>query len=289
MPGKAAIARTVTYICGYIEKNMKHYLGIAVLILFTACNGNGGKEGPDDPDIAKLKTPLIEYKIVAEYPHDTAAYTEGLQVYNGKFYEGTGMENESTLQVSDIKTGKIEERHLYTDPKIFGEGIQVFKNKVYQLTWKNHIVYVYDVKDLKNPIKTFNWPYEGWGMTNNGTDLIISDGTPNLYFVSPDSFKIKTTMYVKHGDDAIGSLNELEYINGFIYANIWQTNDIVKIDPSNGQVIGKIALPDLKQQYFADKITERTDVLNGIAYDSSTKKMYITGKRWPKVFEIEVK
>lgn len=270
---------------------MKHYLGIAALIVLTACNGNPDKPGkPEDPDVANLATPLIDYKIVAQYPHDTSAFTEGLQVYNGKFYEGTGMENESTLQISDIKTGKIEQRHLYTDPKIFGEGIQVFKNRIYQLTWQNHIVYVYDVNDIKTPIKTFNWPYEGWGMTNNGTDLIVSDGTTRLYFVNPENFTVKNSILVTHKTDPIGNLNELEYINGYIYANVWQTNDIYKIDPSNGDVIGKIALPDLRQQYFANKVVpERTDVLNGIAYDSTTKKMYITGKRWPLVFEIEVK
>lgn len=268
---------------------MKHYLGIAVLLLLTACNGSNDNGG-HDPDLDKLKTPVIDYKIVAEYPHDTSSYTEGLQVHNGKFYEGTGMENESTIQISDIKTGKIEQRHLYTDPKIFGEGIQVFKNKIYQLTWKNHIVYVYDINDIKNPIKQLSWPYEGWGMTNNGTDLIISDGSANLYFVDPENFsRPKTTILVKHENDPVGNLNELEYVNGFIYANVWQTNYIYKIDPSNGNVIGRIELPDLKQQYFADKVTDRTDVLNGIAYDSSTKKMYITGKRWPKMFEIEVK
>ena len=268
---------------------MKHYLGIAALTVLAACNGSGDKGGGIDPDVQKLQTPLLQYSIVAQYPHDTSAYTEGLQVYNGKFYEGTGTERESTLQIADIKTGKIQERHLYTDPAIFGEGIQVFKNKIYQLTWRNHIVYVYDVNNIKTPVKTFNWPYQGWGMTNNGTDLIISDGSSNLYFVSPDSFKIKSTVLVAHQGDAIGNINELEYIDGFIYANIWQTNDIIKIDPSNGKVIGKIALPDLTQQYFANQVTERTDVLNGIAYDSSTKKMYITGKRWPLVFEIQVK
>ena len=279
---------------------MKKYLRLAALIilvgvsmLMNGCNGNDdkGSDGIEtvDSTVAKLATPMLDYKIVAQYPHDTSSYTEGLQVYNGKFYEGTGMENESTLQIEDIKTGKVEQRHLYSDPKIFGEGIQVFKNKIYQLTWKNHIVYVYDVNNINKPVKTFNWPYEGWGMTNNGTDLIISDGTANLYIVSPDSFKIKSTILVTHQGDNIKYVNELEYINGFIYANIWTTNDIIKIDPSTGYVVGKIALPDLRQQYFADKVTERTDVLNGIAYDSSTKKMYITGKRWPMVFEIEVK
>jgi len=272
---------------------MKKYI-LAVLVLLVGaalliknCVNTGPPPTVIDDSIKT--TPLLSYTIGAQYPHDTSAYTEGLQVYNGKFYEGTGMENESTIQISEIKTGKVLDRNLYTDPKIFGEGIQVFKNKIYQLTWQNHIVFVYDVKDIHHPIKTLNWPNEGWGMTNDGTDLIISDGSSNLYFVNPDSFNIKKTISVAHEGDLVGRLNELEYINGYIYANVWETNDIVKIDPSNGYVIGKIALPDLREQYFADKRTPRTDVLNGIAYDSSTKKMYITGKRWPTVFEIEVK
>ena len=265
-------------------------VAIAGLLFFTACNGGGSDKPVIDDSIAKMATKNISYTITAQYPHDTSAFTEGLQVYNGKLYEGTGMENESTLRITDIKTGRVEKKHSYTDPVIFGEGIQVFKGKIYQLTWKNHIVYVYDINDIKNPIKQLSWPYEGWGMTNNGTDLIISDGSANLYFVDPENFsRPKTTILVKHENDPVGNLNELEYVNGFIYANVWQTNYIYKIDPSNGNVIGRIELPDLKQQYFADKVTDRTDVLNGIAYDSSTKKMYITGKRWPKMFEIEVK
>jgi len=279
------------YICGYIQKRMKKYILAALVLLVGAALLIKNCFNTEPPEIAVIKTtPLIDYKIgPQQYPHDTSAYTEGLQVYDGKFYEGTGMEGESKLQISDIKTGKVLDFRKYPD-SIFGEGIQVFKNKIYQLTWRNHIVYVYDIKNIKTPIKTFNWPYEGWGMTNNGTDLIISDGSSNLYFVNPDSFKIKKTMPVAHEGDLVANLNELEYINGYIYANVWQTNDIVKIDPSNGNVLGKIALTDLKAQYFANQvIPERTDVLNGIAYDSSTKKMYITGKRWPMVFEIEVK
>ncbi len=255
----------------------------------TLSSCNGGKEPDHDDSIVPKPTPEISYKIVNTYPHDTAAFTEGLQIYNGKFYEGTGMENESTLQIADIKTGKVEKKHPYTDPAIFGEGIQVFKNKIYQLTWKNHIVYVYDINNIDKPVKTFNWPYEGWGMTNNGTDLIISDGTANLYFVNPDDFKIKSTVVVSDNAGTIGYVNELEYIDGFIFANVWQTNTILKIDPSTGHVVGKISLPDLKLQYFAKQvIPDRTDYLNGIAYDSTTKKMYITGKRWPMMFEIQL-
>lgn len=262
----------------------------AVLLVgksFTSCNASDQPES--DPNLVPKPTPLISFQIGEKFPHDTAAYTEGLQVYDGKFYEGTGMENESTLQIANMKTGIVENRKKYTDPKIFGEGIQVFKNKIYQLTWQNHLAFVYDIRNIQNPIDTFNWPYEGWGMTNNGTDLIISDGSPNLYFVDPSNFKILKTLPVYESGHSVYQINELEYIDGFIYANVWQTNDIVKIDPNTGKVVGKISLGDLPKQYFADKITERTDVLNGIAYDSTTKKIYITGKRWPYVFELILK
>jgi glutamine cyclotransferase len=265
---------------------MKYFLALAVIIFFAACNGSGDKPAEIDPKLLPVETPKISYKIVNVYPHDTSAFTEGLQIYNGKFYEGTGMEQESTLRIADIKTGKVEKKHFYTDPVIFGEGIQVFKGKIYQLTYKNHVVYVYDEKNIDKPLKTFQWPYEGWGMTNNGTDLIISDGSSNLYIVEAETFKVKSIIAVTEDSRKVDSINELEYINGFIYANIWQTEDIVKIDPVSGRVVGKMELPNLKETYFSKEIVDRTDVLNGIAYDSTTKKMYVTGKRWPKMFEI---
>jgi glutaminyl-peptide cyclotransferase len=267
---------------------MKSYLALTVIIFLTACNGGTDKPVIDDSIVPK-KAPQISYNIVNVYPHDTSAYTEGLQIYNGKLYEGTGMENESTLRITDLKTGKVEKKHFYTDPLIFGEGIQVFKGKIYQLTWKNHIVFVYDEKNIDKPVATLKWPYDGWGMTNNGSDLIISDGTANLYFVDAETFKVKSTVAVTEDSNPIENLNELEYIDGFVWANVWQTDQILKIDPASGHVVGRIDLPDLRQQYFPKEIIpERTDVLNGIAYDSTTKKLFITGKRWPKLFEIKL-
>ena len=265
----------------------------AIIILFSSCNsggsGNHSVNNGFDSNLNAMATKEITYNIIAQYPHDTSAFTEGLQVYNGKLYEGTGMENESTLQISDIRTGKVEKKHIYTDPKIFGEGINVFKGKIYQLTWKNHIVYVYDEKNIDQPVKTLTWPYEGWGMTNNGTELVISDGSANLYFVNPDDFKLRTTVQVTDNSGPIEHINELEYIDGYLLANVWGTDTILKIDPSSGHVLGKIDIGDLKQKYFSSQVVpERTDVLNGIAYDSATKKIYITGKRWPVLFEIRL-
>jgi glutaminyl-peptide cyclotransferase len=266
---------------------MKYYLALAVIIFFAACNG-GDKTPEIDTTLIPKETPQIAYSIVNVYPHDTSAYTQGLQLYNGKLYEGTGDYETSSLRITDLKTGTVEKKHMMGSDKIFGEGINIFKDKIYQLTWQSNIIYVYDVNNIDKPIKTFNWPYEGWGITNNGSDLIVSDGTANIYFVDAGNFTVKRRITVSTDGGPIDSINELEYINGYIYANVYQTDFIVKIDPANGNVVGKMDFPDLRQKYFAKEITDRTDVLNGIAYDSTTKKLFITGKRWPKMFEISL-
>lgn len=147
-------------------------------------------------------------------------------------------------------------------------------------------MYVYEVNNIEKAVNTFTWPNEGWGITNNGTDLIISDGTANLYFVNPSDFKIQNTVAVTDNTGPVQYLNELEFVNGFIFANIYQTDEIVKIDPESGHVVGKMTLANLLQD--TEKIPGRTDVLNGIAYDSSSNMMLITGKRWPKLFEIKL-
>ncbi len=267
---------------------MKKYSAIVSLIVLAACNGND-KKVIEDESIKPKPIPAIAYTIAAEYPHDTSAYTQGLEFYNGKLYEGTGDFKTSSLRITDYKTGKVEKKHMMGTDSIFGEGITIFKNKIYQLTWQSHIVYVYDATNIDKPIKTFNWPYEGWGLTNNGTDLIISDGSAKLYFVNADDFRLKSTISVTENGSPVYELNELEYVDGFVFANIYQTDKIVKIDPSSGFVTGKISFADVLTNRFADKIIpERTDVLNGIAYDSATKKFMITGKRWPKMFELKL-
>jgi glutamine cyclotransferase len=267
---------------------MKRYSAILVLTVLAACSNNEDKNGPSDPDIVPAKTPVIAYTIVAEYPHDTSAYTQGLEFYNGKLYESTGDYEASSLRITDYKTGKVEKKHMMGTSTIFGEGITFFKNRLYQLTWENNIVYVYDIKDITKPVKTLKWPYDGWGLTHNSTDLIISDGTYKLYFVNADNFRLKSTISVTENGNPVYYLNELEYIDGFVYANVYQSDYIVKIDPESGHVVGKIDLPNLKQKFFADKITNRTDFLNGIAYDSATKNLVVTGKRWPKLFELKL-
>ena len=269
---------------------MKYSLALAAIIFLASCNG--GDKTPDtaiDPALVHHPAPVISYNIVNVYPHDTSAYTQGLQLYNGKLYEATGDYETSSLRITDLKTGKVEKKHMMGSSEIFGEGITIFKGKIYQLTWKNHIVYVYDINNIDKPIKTFNWPYEGWGITNNGTDLIISDGSANLYFVDAETFKVKSTIAVTEDGSPIDSINELEYIDGYVYANVYQSLFIVKIDPLSGHVAGKLDFPDLREKYFQkDIVPERTDVINGIAYDSTSKKLLITGKRWPKMFEVKL-
>ena len=271
---------------------MKYILVIALLGSLTACNNtkdsdHNGIDSSLIPAYVGIAPPAnITYTILAQHPHDTSAYTQGLQIFNGKLYEGTGDYETSSLRITDWKTGTVEKKHMMGTDKIFGEGINIFKNKIYQLTWQSNIVYVYDVNNIDKPINTFNWPYQGWGITNNGKELIISDGSANLYFVNPSDFKVQNTVAVVTNEGPVDSLNELEYIDGFVYANVYQTNYIVKIDSESGHVVGKMTFANLLQS--SEKIPGRTDVLNGIAYDSTTKTMLITGKRWPKLFDVKL-
>ena len=267
---------------------MNIYFAIAALVILAACNGKDKDAPVVDDSIKPKQIPVIAYSVMAEYPHDTSAYTQGLEFYNGKLIESTGDFTNSSLRITDYKTGKVERKHMMGTEKIFGEGITIFKNKIYQLTWESHIVYVYDVNNIDKPIKTFNWPYDGWGITNNGTDLIISDGTAKLYFVNPEDFRLKSTIGITENDSPVYQINELEYIDGFVFANVYQTDKIIKIDPSSGFVVGKMDFTGMKEKFFADKITARTDYFNGIAYDSATKKFLVTGKRWPKMFELKL-
>jgi glutaminyl-peptide cyclotransferase len=268
---------------------MKKYLTLIAIVFLAACTGNDKEVEVTDDTLKTVEAPKIRYTILNVYPHDTSAYTQGLQLYNGKLYEGTGDFETSSLRITDLKTGKVEKKHMMGSAEIFGEGINIFKGKIYQLTWRSNVVYVYALNNIDKPITTFKWPYEGWGITNNGTDIIISDGSANLYFVDAETFKVKSTIAVTEDGRPIDSINELEYIDGYVYANVYQTNFIVKVDPASGHVAGKIDLPGLKEKYFPKEIIpDRTDVLNGIAYDSTTKKLFITGKRWPKMFEISL-
>jgi len=264
------------------------------LLLFFSCTQPGEQSGSKEPaDIGtSIQAPtLMPLTLIAEYPHDTTAFTEGLQIHDGKLYEGTGELGNSRIQISDIKTGRVVSKYPFKDTTLFGEGINILNGKLYQLTYQNRVAFRYDLSNLSQPEKTFQWPSEGWGMTNNGTELIISDGQAagNLYFVNPDDFRVKRIIQVTDNFGPVGNVNELEYINGYVYANVWGTTHLLKIDPSNGHVTGKIETSNaLRSFYSSYPIRQLDNVLNGIAWDSTQKKMYITGKNWPKLFEVKL-
>ena len=257
-------------------------------LIFSSCNNDDEGSENDSPvqaqnNVSAVKN--ISYNIIAQYPHDTASYTEGLEFYNGKLYESGGDYANSVLQFGDVITGKIEKKNKMGTDKVFGEGITILKGKLYQLTYTTNIAYVYDVTDISKVIKTFPWPYEGWGMTNNGTDLFISTGGADIYTVDPETFKIKSTLHVHDDTGPVFNVNELEYVEGFVWANIYQSKDIIKINPQTGAIVGKMNFNNLPGK---DSIANRTEYFNGIAYDSTKKSFFVTGKRWPKIYELKI-
>lgn len=276
---------------------MKKYFVLVSLFLFFSCTENKDTndsvtETPTANNTGIAAPTLLQASVIAAYPHDITSFTEGLQFYNGKMYEGTGLIKESYIKIVDVKTGTIEKKQFINDPLIFGEGINIFKDKLYQLTYQNHLVFVYNLNDLSKPVNTFTWASEGWGITNNGTELIISDGQAggNLYFVNQDDFRIKRILQVVDNTGIVDAINELEYIDGYVYANVYGSTYIIKIDPANGHVVGKLETTDLLRSFYTEfpLRNDLENVLNGIAYDSTSKKIFITGKRWPKLFEIKL-
>jgi glutamine cyclotransferase len=276
-------------------KKLHLVLLVSIAITCCRCNNTKTEDGGDTPPAPQgngIKAPEpITFTIEAVYPHDPTAFTQGLEFHNGKLYEGTGLEEKSTLRIVDIKTGVPEKKYLIPDPKIFGEGITIFNNKIYQLTWQNHTIFVYNLNDITKPIATLKWKLEGWGLTNDGKSLIVSDGSDHLFYVWPQEatkdIRVMKILSVADNNGKVDSLNELEYIDGYIYANRWTHDDIYKIDTTNGHVVGKLNLAGLLHQYAPNEPFREGSVLNGIAYDSTTKKVYITGKDWPKLFEMK--
>lgn len=260
---------------------MKKLLLIAgVTTLFTACkNKDAEPDNKPDPNAPKS----MSYSIVATYPHDTSSYTQGLQIYNGELYEGTGNYGFSKLKKVNLKTGKAE-REIALDEKYFGEGITILNDTVYQLTWKEKTVFVYTLKDFKK-IKEYPLTTEGWGLTSDGKNLIVSTGGSDLYYYDPSTFKLLKTQTVMESSSPSFNLNELEYIDGFVYANQYTYPYIFKIDPATGLIVAKA---DLTQMWERVKVIDpKAEVPNGIAYDAATKKIYITGKLWPELYEVQ--
>jgi glutamine cyclotransferase len=228
--------------------------------------------------------PVRDYDVVAEYPHDPGAFTQGLNLVDGQIYEGTGLNGMSELRLVDLETGEVLESHRLTS-EYFGEGVTVLGDKIFQLTWLTGIAFVYD-KESFEQIGTFSYDTEGWGLTNDGSSLIMSDGSDQIFYRDPETFEVTRQISVHDGGNQIFNLNELEYIDGVIWANVWKTNFIARIDPESGQVIDWLDLTALEAQVQA--AGEHIDVLNGIAWNPETNTVYITGKLWPTLFEIEL-
>ncbi|MBL0273520.1 MAG: glutaminyl-peptide cyclotransferase [Chitinophagaceae bacterium] len=259
---------------------MKKILFIAFVAGFVGCK-NKDSENPDDPNTHAPKS--MSYSIIATFPHDTSSYTQGILIYNGAIYEGTGNYGFSKLKKVDLKTGKAE-KEILLDKKYFGEGITILNDTLYQLTWKEKTVLVYTLKDFKK-VKEFSINTEGWGLTTDGKQLIASDGSSTIYYYDPATFKLLKTQDITESGSLSFNLNELEFIDGFIYANQYQAPYIFKIDPATGQIVAKADLTNIWERIKA--IDHDADVPNGIAYDTATKKIYITGKLWPELYEIQ--
>jgi glutamine cyclotransferase len=223
------------------------------------------------------------YKVINTYPHSRDAFTQGLVYDNGVLYEGTGQETGSTLREVELETGRVIRQHNL-DASLFGEGIALLHDRIFQVTWKDKIGFVYNKSDFKQINKIY-YPTEGWGLTTINEKIVMSDGTNILYFYEPEMFTVVTKIEVYDNEKKVDQLNELEYINGEIWANIWMTDLIARIDPSTGKVLAYI---NLKGLLAASDRDADTDVLNGIAYDSSARRIYVTGKKWPKLFEIKI-
>ncbi len=239
------------------------------------------------PPVSVLKLPAVPnltYKVINTYPHDPAAFTEGLVIDGGALYEGTGLNGQSSLRRVDLESGQVLQS-VPLDQQYFGEGVTVWKDQIIQLTWKSRLGFVYDKASFKQ-LKTFNYPTEGWGLTHDDRSLIMSDGTPNLYFLDPTTFQETRRITVTDQGQPVVNLNELEYVGGEILANVWETDRIARISPETGNVIGWIDLTGLLSP--SERPQSNNAVLNGIAYDAPHDRLFVTGKWWPKLFEIKL-
>lgn len=230
-----------------------------------------------------ISAPVWGIEVVAEYPHDPEAYTQGLVIVDGELYEGTGLEGQSTLRRVDLETGDVLQMQSLPDA-YFGEGVAVVGDLIYQLTWQSGICLVYDLATFELQT-TFEYDTEGWGLTTDGTNLVMSDGTDRIVYRDPTTFEETGHIDVRDGDTPVPLLNELEYIDGEIWANVYTTDWIARIDPADGSVVGWI---DLRGLLDGEDVSGPVDVLNGIAQDPDTGQLYVTGKWWPTLFEIEL-
>jgi glutamine cyclotransferase len=250
------------------------YLPLPALVLLVANTAVGVA--------AKLSAPVEGYRVVHTYPHDSSAFTQGLVMVDGMLYEGTGLNGRSSVRAVDLATGRVLQS-VKVPSKYFGEGLTDWGSNLIELTWMAHRGFVYDRFSIRL-IKTFKYKGEGWGLTHDSKNLIMSDGSPVLRFLDPVTFKVVRTLAVSDGGRPVKELNELEYIHGEIYANVWQTDRIARISPKTGEVGEWIDLSGL----LGSEPRDGNAVLNGIAYDQKNDRLFVTGKLWPKLFEIKL-
>lgn len=260
------------------------FMFVIFLVFTAACDtsqaNNSGIQQPQTT--VPFRVQNFNYEVVNSYPHDSAAFTQGLIYHQGFLYESTGLNGRSSLRRVDLATGQVL-KNVAVDSIHFAEGLALFNNRLYQLTWQTQTAFVYDL-DSFAPLKTFSYSGEGWGLANAGQSLIMSNGSNQIRFLDPETFQVQRTISVTENDRPVNMLNELEFIKGEIFANIWLTDRIARIDPTSGRVTGWINLAGL----LSSEERNRADVLNGIAYDETGDRLFVTGKLWPKLFQIKL-
>jgi glutamine cyclotransferase len=261
-----------------VIKNLVALMALALFVGLDVASGQGRPTPPLPP--VGSRAPVSSYRVVHAFPHDRQAFTQGLEYHDGAFFEGTGLHGSSTVRKVDPATGRVLQQ-IAVEREYFGEGITLWQSQLLQLTWQSHLGFVYDRGTFKR-LRTFQYEGEGWGLTHDQTSIIMSDGSASLRFLDPATLAERRTLLVTDAGVPIRDLNELEYVAGEIYANIWQTDFVARISPSTGRVVGWIDLRGLLPT--VDRAG--TDVLNGIAYDTAARRLFVTGKLWPKVFEI---
>lgn len=254
--------------------------------LLVACGGAKSNAKGEEKEVENQPTTtyatLYDYRVVAEYPHSADSYTQGLEWVDGTMWEGTGQEGESYLQLLDLNSGAVERIASLPDDE-FGEGITHFGDRIYQLTWTSRKAYVYDLEGRL--LKTIRYNGEGWGITTDGKRLFLSDGSSTIREIDPETFATKRSILVSFNGQPLDYINELEWANGKIWANVYLTSAIVEINPTTGIVEGYVDLPELRSRL---KDNPEAEAFNGVAYNPTTSRFYVTGKDWNKIFEIEI-
>jgi glutamine cyclotransferase len=257
---------------------------IVVLVLAVSCLGTSSCGGAASKVSTAGGTPTYGFEIVNTFKHATDSFTQGLEYREGKLYESAGGDGTSSLRLVELETGRVLDKVDVPMP-YFAEGLTLLNGKIYQLTWQHGVGFIYDANTFSKTGQ-FRYDGEGWGLTNDGRSLILSDGTNRIRFLDPDSFKVTKTIAIMDGNKAIDSLNELEYLDGEIYSNVWHRDELAVINPQTGKVTAWVNLRGLLQP---GEVRDEEAVLNGIAYDATNKRLFVTGKLWPKLFEIRIK